>query len=85
MDKQQRISEIQAEIAHLEAVRGTPGEPVALDAQLGQLQRTLRWHMRRLDPPHFNTGRSSLYDRNGRSKRTVRRPLPQADYPAVSL
>jgi hypothetical protein len=85
MDKQQRITEIQAEIAALEAVRGTPEQPVALDAQLGQLQRTLRWHMRRLDPPHYNTGRSSLYDRNGRSKRNVRRLPVQADYPAVSF
>ena len=84
-DKQTRIAEIRAEIAQLDALRGTSQEPVALDAQIGQLQRTLRWHETRLDPPHPNTGRLSLYERSGRSKRSVRRFPVALDYPAISL
>jgi len=84
-DKQTRIAEIRAEIAQLTALRGTPQEPVALDAQIGQLQRTLRWHETRLDPPHPNTGRLSVYERSGRSKRSVRHFPAYRDLPVVSL
>lgn len=85
MTKEARIAEIRAEIDALNALRGTPQEPPALDAQLGQLQRTLRWHESRLDPPHHNTGSASLYERSGRSKRARRRYNPALDYPAVTL
>lgn len=84
-DKQTRIAEIRAEIEALSALRGTPDAPVALEAQIGQLRRTLKWHETRLDPPHYNTGRLSLYDRNGRSKRTVKRFPSALDYPVLSL
>lgn len=85
MTKETRIAELRTEIEALEALRGTPNEPPALNAQLGQLQRTLRWHEARLDPPHHNTGSTSLYERSGRSKRTRRRFNTALDYPVVSL
>lgn len=85
MDKQTRITQLQAEIARLEALRGTAEEPPALDAQVGQLRRTLAWHEARLGPSHYNVGSASLYERTGRSKRTVKRFNPALDYPAFSL
>ena len=85
MGNQTRIIELQAEIAALERLRGTAQEPPALDAQVGQLRRTLQWHESRLDPPHHNTGEVSLYERSGRSKRAKRRFDPARDYPLVSL
>lgn len=85
MGKTSRISEIQAEIRRLEALRGTPEQPPALEALLGQLRRTLQWHASRIDPPHYNTATVSLYERSGRSKRAKRRFNVQRDYPAVQL
>lgn len=84
-DKQARIRALRDEIAALEALRGTPQQPPALDAQVGQLQRTLRWHESRLEPPHHNTGSASIYERNGRSKRTTRRFDAARDYPVVQI
>lgn len=81
MNHQANIAEVQAKISALEALRGTPDEPPALDAQIGQLRRTARWHTVRLEQDHHNVGRSSLYARSGRSKRSAilnRTPVNEA-------
>lgn len=86
MNHQANIIEAQAKIAALEALRGTRDEPPALDAQIGQLRRTVRWHSVRLEQDHHNVGRSSLYARSGRSKRSAlisRFPVNEAPLASV--
>lgn len=85
MNHLQSIAEVERKIAALEALRGTPSEPPALDAQVGQLRRTREWHAVRLDQEHHNVGTSSLYERSGRSKRTAIRRNTALDQPLSTL
>lgn len=86
MNHQANIVEVEARIAALEALRGSSDEPPALDAQIGQLRRTVRWHSVRLAQAHHNTGSASLYARSGRSKRSAlvyRTPVNEAPLASV--
>lgn len=63
------VAQLEAEISALEKKRGTREEPPALDAQIGILRRTRDWHAARLDQRPRNVGKSSLYEKGGRSQR----------------
>jgi hypothetical protein len=79
------IAEVERKIAALEAQRGAPDEPPALDAQIGALRRTRAWHAVRLDQTHPNVGTASLFERSGRSKRSARRAPSAPDTPLSGL
>lgn len=79
------ITAAEVKIAALEALRGTPQEPPALDALIGVLRRTRTWHSVRLDQQHPNIGSASLFERSGRSKRTTRSPHSVSDQPLDGL
>jgi len=69
MNHLDKLAEIEAQISHLQGLRGTPDEPKCLEAQLGLLERTRKWHASRLDKRPRNVESTTLYDKGGRTQR----------------